>query len=156
MSGGMGAGESWGCLGKSSSSSVDVLIVFFSSCDRPYVCACASSLPLIGLVASCLGVLPAILSIFLLLPDLATDASDHASMLSVSVNDLTAGVDLYRGSLTHVLVHRQFATFNSRHSRAHSKGPEEGEVIENGEIVETHVNGNSISKPPKVPKRPCG
>jgi translation initiation factor 4G len=33
-----------------------------------------------------------------------------------------------------------------------SKEPEEGEVIENGEIVETQVNGDFTSKPPKAPK----
>lgn len=33
-----------------------------------------------------------------------------------------------------------------------SKEPEEGEVIENGEIVEIPVNGDSASKPPKAPK----
>ncbi|KAG9312204.1 hypothetical protein JVU11DRAFT_7502 [Chiua virens] len=33
-----------------------------------------------------------------------------------------------------------------------SKEPEEGEVVENGEIVETHVNGDSTSKPSKAPK----
>ena len=33
-----------------------------------------------------------------------------------------------------------------------SKVPEEGEVIENGEIVGTQVNGDFTSKPPKAPK----
>ncbi|KAF8552944.1 hypothetical protein OG21DRAFT_1318460 [Imleria badia] len=33
-----------------------------------------------------------------------------------------------------------------------SKEPEEGEVIENGEIVDTQVNGDLTSKPPKAPK----
>ena len=37
-------------------------------------------------------------------------------------------------------------------SREDSKEHEEGEVVENGEIVETHVNGDLTSKPPKALK----
>lgn len=33
-----------------------------------------------------------------------------------------------------------------------SKEPEEGEVVENGEVLDTQVNGDFTSKPPKAPK----